>query len=189
MIFPIVMYGCESWTIRKAEHQRIDAFELCWRRLLRVPWTVRRSNHLSPKGNQPWMFNGRTNTDAEADVKSQLFGKDPDAGKDWGQEKGVTEDEVVGGHHQLHGHDVEQTLGDSEGQESLACYSPWGPKESDRLSYWTRPWSTWPTLPFQDYGRDPWEWGALHADSISFMVSRPPVTKQWRQVKCPQKNG
>ena len=123
MVFPVVMYRCEDWTIRKAEHQRMDAFEpWCWRRLLRAPWTVRKSKHLSPKGDQPWMFIGRT----DADVKSWLFGKDPDAGKDWEQEKGVTEDEVVGWHHQLHGHEFEQTLGDSEGQESLACYSSWG---------------------------------------------------------------
>ena len=90
------MYGCESWTIKKAEHPRTDAFELwCWRRFLRVPWTARRS--VNPKGNQPWIFIGRTGVEAEApilwppDVKSQLTGKDPDAGKDWGQEeKGQT---------------------------------------------------------------------------------------------------
>ena len=76
------------------------------------------------------MFTGRTNADAEADAKGQLFGKDPDAGKDWGQEKGVTEDKVVGWHHQLHGHEFEQTLGDSEGQESLACYTVHGVTKS-----------------------------------------------------------
>ena len=65
------------------------------------------------------------------DAKSRLIGKDPDAGKDWGQEKGVTEDEIVGWHHQLNKHEFEQTLGDSEEQESLLCYSPWSPKESD----------------------------------------------------------
>ena len=91
------MYGCESWTIKKAEHWRIDAFELwCWKRLLRVPWTARRSNQ-SPKGDQSWVFNGRTDVEAETpilsppDAKSWLIGKDPDAGKDWGQEeKGMT---------------------------------------------------------------------------------------------------
>ena len=65
MVFPVVMYGCESWTIRKAEHQRIDAFELwCWRRLLRVPWTARRSNQSILK-DQSWVFIGRTDMEAE----------------------------------------------------------------------------------------------------------------------------
>ena len=87
MVFPVVMHGCEIWTIKKAEHQRIDAFALwCWRRLLRVPWTARRSNH--HKGNQSWIFIGRTDAEAEIpvlwppDAKNWLIGKDPDAGKD-----------------------------------------------------------------------------------------------------------
>ena len=64
MVFPVVMYGCESWPVKKAENQRIDAFELwCWRRLLRVPWTARRSNH--SKGDRPWVFFGRTDAEAE----------------------------------------------------------------------------------------------------------------------------
>ena len=87
--FPVVMYGCESWTIKKAEHWRIDAFELwCWRRLLRVPWTnYKEIKPVNPKGSQSWIFIGRTDAEAEAlilwppDVKSQLIGKDPDAGK------------------------------------------------------------------------------------------------------------
>ena len=91
-----------------------------------------------PKGNQPWIFIGRTDAEAEAlipwppDAKSQLIGKDPDAGKDWRQEeKGTTEDEMVGWHHQLDGHEFEQTPGDGEGQGILACCSPWDCKESD----------------------------------------------------------
>ena len=115
MVFPVVMYGCQSWTIKKAEHWRIDAFELwCWRRLLRVPWTARRANLLHPKGNQSWIFIGRTDAEAETpilwppDGKNQLIGKDPDAGKDWGQEeKGMTEYEMVGWHHQHDGHEFE----------------------------------------------------------------------------------
>ena len=68
MVFPVVMYGCESWTIKKAKHRRIDAFELwCWRRLLRVPWTERRSNQ-SPKGDQSWVFIGRTDVEAETPI-------------------------------------------------------------------------------------------------------------------------
>ena len=90
MVFPVVMYGCESWTIKKAEHRRINAFELwCWRRLLRVPWTARRSNQpVHPRGDQSWVFIGRTDVEAETailwppDVKTCLIGKDPDTGKD-----------------------------------------------------------------------------------------------------------
>ena len=92
-----------------------------------------------PKGNQPWIFIGRTDAEAEApvlwppDVKNWLIWKDPDAGKDWRwEEKGMTEDEMVGWHHWIDGHESEQTLEDNEGQGSLACCSPWGLKESDK---------------------------------------------------------
>ena len=69
VVFPVVMYGCESWTIKKAEHRRIDAFELrCWRRLLRVPWTARRSNQSILIGDQSWVFIGRTDAEAEIPV-------------------------------------------------------------------------------------------------------------------------
>ena len=118
MVFPVVMYGCESWTIKKAEHQRIDAFELwCWRGLLRVPWTARRSNQSILKGvtkSKSWIFIGRTDAEAETpifwppDVKNWLTGKEPDAGKDWRQEeKGMIEDEMAGWHHQLNGREFE----------------------------------------------------------------------------------
>ena len=102
MLFPVVVYGYESWTMKKAERQEIDAFELwCWGRLLRVPWTPRRSNQSILKGDQSWVFIGRTDAEAEApvlwppDAKSWVIGKDPDAGRDWGQEKGM-EDEMAG---------------------------------------------------------------------------------------------
>ena len=108
MVFPVAMYGCESWTIKKAECWRIDAFELgCWRRLLRVPWTARRSNQSILKE----MVIGRTDVEAEIpilwppDAKSWLIWKNPDAGKDWRWEKGTTEDEMVGWHHRLTGHE------------------------------------------------------------------------------------
>ena len=135
VVFPVVMYGCESWTIKKAECQGIDAFELwCWRRLLRVPWTARRSNQsVHPKGDQSWVFTGRTDVEAEIlvlwppDVKNWLIWKDPNAGKGWGQEeKGMTEDEMVGWHHWLDEHEFGQAPGVDEGQESLECCSSWG---------------------------------------------------------------
>ena len=108
MVFPVVVYGCESWTVKKAEHQRIDGFELwCWRRLLRVPWTARRSNQSILKEISP----GCSLEGMMLKLKLQYFGhlmrrvgKDPDAGRDWGQEeKGTTEDEMTGWHHQLDG--------------------------------------------------------------------------------------
>ena len=109
MVFPVVMYGCESWTIKKAEHWRTDAFEVWyWRRLL-APWTARRSNQSILKRS---VLSVHWNSDVEAetailwqpDVKSWLIWKDPDAGKDWGPEVGITEDEMVGCHHWLNGH-------------------------------------------------------------------------------------
>ena len=69
MVFPVFMYGCESWTIKKAERRRTDAFELwCWRRLLRVPWTARRIKPVHPKGDQSWVFIGRTDVEAETPI-------------------------------------------------------------------------------------------------------------------------
>ena len=69
MVFPVVMYGCDSWTMKKVECQIIDAFELCcWRRLLRVPWTARRSNQVHPEGDQSWVFIGRTDAEAETPI-------------------------------------------------------------------------------------------------------------------------
>ena len=95
-----------------------------------------------PKGHQSWVFIGRTDVEAEIpivwppDAKNWLIWKDPDAGKDWRQEKGITEDEMVGWHHWFNGHEFGQTLGASDGQGGLACCSPWDQKESECLS-WT----------------------------------------------------
>ena len=90
---------------------------------------------VNPKGNQPWIFIGRTDAEAPIfwppDVKSRLIGKVPDAGKDWKQEEKWATEEIVGWHYWLNGHEFEQTPGDSEGQGSLVCYSPWDLKESD----------------------------------------------------------
>ena len=137
MVFPVVMYGCERWTIKKAECWRIDAFELWfWRRLLRV-LDCKEIQPVHPKVNQPWIFFGRTDVEAETPIlwppdENWLTGKDPDAGKDWRQEeKGVTDDQVVGWHHQLHWHEFEWAPEDSGGRGSLECCSPWCRKESD----------------------------------------------------------
>ena len=113
-VFPVVMYGCESWTVKKAEHRRIDAFELwCWRRL-ESPLDYKKIQPVHSKGNQSWMFFGRTDAKAETRLlwpphtKSWLIGKDSDAGRDWGQEeKGMTEDEMAGWHHRLDGNEFE----------------------------------------------------------------------------------
>ena len=124
MVFPVVVHRCESWTIKKAEHWRIDAFKL-WR-LLRIPWTARRSNQLILKEINPeYSLEGLMLKLDTPDVKSCLFRKDPDAGEDGRQQKGMIEDEMVGWHHWLSGHEFKQDLGDGEGQWSLACHSPW----------------------------------------------------------------
>ena len=102
---------------------------------LESPLDCKEIRLVNPKGHQSWIFTGRTDAEADApilwpiDVKSQLIGKYPDAGKDWWQEKWVTEGEIVGWYHWLSGHEFEQTPGGSEGQGSLACCSPWGCKE------------------------------------------------------------
>ena len=126
-----------SWTVKKAEHQRINAFDWwCWRRLL-SPLDCKEIQPVTPKGNQSWIFTGRTDVEAETPilwpphVKSWLTGKDPDAGRNWGQEKGTTEDETVGWHHWLNGHGSGWTLGVGDGQGGLVRCSSWGHKESD----------------------------------------------------------
>ena len=134
MVFPVVMYGCESWTVKKAEHRRIDTFEVwCWRSLLRVPWTARRSNQSILKETTP-----RNDAKAETPTlwpphtKSWLTGKDSDAGRDWGQEeKGTTEDEIDRWHHRFDGREFEWTPGVGDGQGGLACFNSWDCKESD----------------------------------------------------------
>ena len=151
------MDRCESWTIMKAEHQRMDAFELwCWRGLFRVSWTARRSNQsilkeinldYSLKGLMlklkfqllhlymtTWKNHSFDYTNLwPPDSKCRPIGKDPDAGKDWGQEaEGAREDEMVWWHHWFNGHEFERTQGHSEGQGSLACCSSLGCKELER---------------------------------------------------------
>ena len=143
------MYVCESRTIKKAEHQRIDAFELwCWRRLLRVPWPARRSNQSILKISPGCSLEGLM-----LKLMLQYFGhlmqrtisleKNPIVGKIEGRRQKEWQDEMVGWYHQLNRHKLEQTPGDGEGQGSLACWSPWGCREShttERLNYNNR-WS------------------------------------------------
>ena len=114
MVFPVVMYGCESWTVKKAECRRIDAFEVwCWRRLSRIPWTARRSNQSILNEISP----GISLEGLMLKLKLQYFGylmrkvdslEKTDAGRDWGQEeKGTTEDEMAAWHHRLDGREPE----------------------------------------------------------------------------------
>ena len=139
MVFPVVMYGCESWTIKKAERRRIDAFELwCWRRLLRVPWTARRSNQsilkeISPECSLEGLMLklklqcfGHLMRRTDSLEKTVMLGKT----EGW-RRKGTTEDEMVGWHHRLNGHGFGWTPGVGDGQGGLACCSSWGHKELD----------------------------------------------------------
>ena len=123
------------WTIKKAECHIIDLWIVVLEKTLESPLVGKKIKPVNPKGNQPWIFIGRTEGEAEApilwplDAKSRLTERDPDPRKDWGQEeKGVTQDEMVGWHHWLNGHESEQTQGDSKRQRSLACCSSWGSK-------------------------------------------------------------
>ena len=144
------MCECENWTIKKAECQRINAFELwCWRRLLRVPWTARRSNQSVLKEINPGISLEGMILKLKLQyffhlTQSWLIGKDSDAGRDWGQEeKGMTEDEMVGWHLWLDGREFEWTPGVGDGQGGLACCDSWGRKGSDtteRLN-WTELYS------------------------------------------------
>ena len=146
MVFPVVMYGCGSWTVKKAERRRIDAFELwCWRKLLRVPWTAKRSNQSILKDISP----GISLEGMMLKLKLQYFGhlmrrvdsleKSLMLGRNCGQEeKGTTEDEMAGWHHRLDGHEFEWTPGVGDGKGGLVCYDSWGRKESD-----TTEWLNW----------------------------------------------
>ena len=144
MVFPVVMYRCESWTIKKAEC-RGGFWIMVLEKILEIPLDFKEIRPANPTGKQSWIFISRTDAIAEAiilwpsDVKNWLLWKDPDAGKDWRPEKGMSEDETVVWHHRLYRHEFEQALGASDGQGSLACCSPRGHKEQDtteQLSWW-----------------------------------------------------
>ena len=140
-----VINGCESCTTKKAERRRIDAFELwCWRRLLRVPWTARRSNQSILKEISPGcsLKGLMLKLKLQYSPHGHLIWKDPDAGKDWGQEeKGTTEDEMVGWHHQHNGHGFGWTPGVGDGQGGLAYCSSRGHKESEMTEQLN--WTEW----------------------------------------------
>ena len=138
IVFPVVMHGCKSWTVKKAEHQRIDAFELwCWRRLLRVPWTPRRSNQSILREISPgcswkdqcwsWISSTLATSCEELTHWKRLW-----CWEGWGAGgEGTTEDEMAGWHHRLNGPEFEWTSGVGDEQGILACCDSWGHKESD----------------------------------------------------------
>ena len=130
--------ACESWTIEKEGWVQKNwcFWTVVLEKALESPLDCKEINPINPKGNQLWTFTGRTDAEAPMlwppDADSQLNGKDPDDGKDWRQEeKGTIDDEMVGWHHWLDGHEFEQAPGVGDGQGSLVCCSPWGRKESD----------------------------------------------------------
>ena len=150
---------CLTWSLASAWHleelcsvsctlrQKVQTFVSLpislwlWAAFRRREYPLRRRGFYWLKVNQPWILIGRTDAEAQApifwphDVKSRLIGNDPDAWRYWGQEeKGTTEDEMVGWHHQLNGHEFEHTSGNGEGQGSLACCSPWGGKVRHNLA-------------------------------------------------------
>ena len=141
MGFAVVMYRCENWTIKKSECWKTNAFKLWfWRRLFRIPWTARKSNQSNLKKNNPeyslegLMLKLKVHYFGHLMQRADSWEKIPGAGKDWRQkEKRAAEDEMVGWHRWFNGHEFERTLGDSEGQGSLACCSPWGCKQSDEI--------------------------------------------------------
>ena len=144
MVFPLVMYRCVSWIVKKAECQRIDAFKaVVLDKTLASPLDSKELKPVYIKENQPWILISRTDAEAETQVlwlpyaSSWFIGKDPDAGKDWRQKvKRVADDEMGGWHHWCNVHALGWTLGDVEGHGGLACCSSWGPKKWTQLSDW-----------------------------------------------------
>ena len=138
MVFPVVVYGCKSWTLKKAEHRRIDAFELwCQRRLLKVPWTASRSNQSILKEITPecslegLMLKLKLQYFGHLMRRADLLEKTLMLRKIEGRRRKGRQDEMVGWHHQLYEHGCGWILGVGDGQEGLACCDSWGHKESD----------------------------------------------------------
>ena len=149
MVFPVVMYGYESLTIKKAP-KNWCFWTVVLGKTLKSPLGCKEIQPVHPE-DQSWVFIGRSDAEAETailwtpDAKSWLTGKDPDAGRDWGQEeKGTTKDEMVGWHHRLNGHGFGWTPGVGDGQRGLACCSSLGHKELDTTEWlnWTDSWFT-----------------------------------------------
>ena len=145
MVFPVVMVWMweldykESWELKNW-----CFWTVVLEKTLESPLDYKKSQPVHPKGNQSWIFIGRTDAEAETpilwppDAKNRLIGKDPDAGNDWRwEEKGTTQDEMVGWHHWLDAHEFEQAAGVGDGQGSLACCNPRGRRVAHDLSDWT----------------------------------------------------
>ena len=149
MVFPVVMEWIWELNYKEGWASKNWCFQnVVLEKTLESPLDSKEIKPVNPKGNLPWLFIGRTDAEApilwSPDEKSQLIGKDPYAGKDWGQEgKGATEDEMVGWRRQLNRQESEPILGDSARQINLAFCSPWGHKESD-----TAEWLNWTELTF-----------------------------------------
>ena len=193
MVFPVVKCGYESWTIKKAVCLITDNFKLwCWRRLLSPLESKIKPVNLKKK-IQPWILFGRTDIEVPilwpSDAKSRLVTKDPDAGKDWRQkEKRATEDKMVGWHHRLSGHELEQLLGDGERQGNLECCSPWGDKESDMTWQLKKNNYTYTHIHTYMYicefnpwlGRSP---GGGHGNSLEYSCMENPMDRgAWRAI-------
>ena len=135
----VVIYGCGRWTIKKAENQRTDTFELWCCRRLESPLEYKEIKPVNPIGNQLWIFIGRTDAEAEAPIPWPTEGNSQLFGRVWWWERlkagGEVGDRVIGWHHQLNGHEFKQTQGDSKGQGSLVCCSSWGYKQSDMTEW------------------------------------------------------
>ena len=150
MVFPVVMYGYESWTIKDSWAPKNWCFwTIMFEKTLENPLDCKEIQPVHHKGNQSWIFNGRTDGEAKTpilwppDAKNRLIGKDPDAGKEWTQEKKrTTEDKMVRWHHQHDGHEFEQAPRVDDGEASLACCSPRGHKEQDTAEQlnWVTDW-------------------------------------------------
>ena len=145
MGFPVVMYGCNNWTIKKAEPWSTDAFELWLEKTVESPLDCKEIKPVNPKGNQSWIFIGRTDAEAEVPILGHLRWRTDSLEKTLFWERlrargeGGNKDEMVGWHHRLNGHEFEQTLGVCDGQGRLVCCSPWGLSESNttELLNWT----------------------------------------------------
>ena len=142
MVFLVAMYGCESWIIKKAELKNWCFWTIVLEKTLENPLDCKEIQPVHSKGDQSWVFIGRTDDEAEAPIfwppyaKSWLIRKDPDAGKDWREEeKGTTEDEIVGWHYWLDANEIEQAPRVGDGQGNLTCCSPTGHKKSDMTEW------------------------------------------------------